>query len=51
MKFVERREFYMKNDYWKLKISTLDILKLDVYQPLLWKSKYPDLDKKAFTNY
>ena len=36
----------MKNDYWNIKISTLDILKLDVYQSLIWKSLYPDMDKK-----
>ena len=36
----------MKNDYWNIKISTLDILKLDVYQSLIWKSLYPDMGKK-----
>ena len=36
----------MKNDYWNIKISTLDILKLDVYQSLIWKSLYPDMGKE-----
>ena len=36
----------MKNGYWKIRVSALDILKLDVYQTLIWKSIYSYSGKK-----
>ena len=43
---MDIREFLMKNGYWKIRVSALDILKLDVYQTLIWKSIYSYSGKK-----